>query len=248
MMPAPVAGVGGWNRFRQESVDGRKEAEATNSRLAAIVEWSDDAIMTDDIDGVITSWNEAAQRIFGYAAHEVIGERVTLLIPADREDEEAGVLERVRRGERVEPYDTVRRRKDGSLVEIFVTISPVRDADGRIVGTSKIARDVTDRKRAEEALRLLAHEVDHRSKNLLMLVQATVHFSKADTPEAIKRAIEGRIQALARVHTLLAQSRWGGRRSAQAGHGRASPLLPAGERRAPRSLVSNWFRNRNRRS
>ena len=75
------------------------------------------------------------------------------------------VLERVRRGERVEPYDTVRRRKDGSLVEIFVTISPARDADGRIVGTSKIARDVTDRKRAEEALRLLAHEVDHRSKN-----------------------------------------------------------------------------------
>jgi two-component sensor histidine kinase len=96
------------------------------------------------------------------------------------------------------------------LVDISVTISPLRDAAGKLVGTSKIARDITDRKQAEEAQRLLAHEVDHRSKNLLTLVQAAVHFSEADTPDAVKAAIEGRIQALANVHTLLAQSRWVG--------------------------------------
>jgi two-component sensor histidine kinase len=111
---------------------------------------------------------------------------------------------------RVETYDTVRQRKHGSLVEISVTISAVKDATGKIIGASKIARDISDRKRSEEALRFLAQEVDHRSKNLLTLVQAAVHFSQADTPDAIKAAIEGRIQALSRVHELLAQSRWAG--------------------------------------
>jgi PAS domain S-box-containing protein len=188
----------------------RKEAEATNSRLAAIVEYSDDAIVTKDLSGIITSWNEGAQRIFGYAAEETIGKPITLLIPADRQDEETKILERIRRGERVETFDTVRQRKHGSLVEISVTISPVKDATGKIVGTSKIARDITDRKRAEETLRHLAQEVDHRSKNLLALVQATVHFSQADTPDAIKAAIEGRIRALSYVHELLAKSRWAG--------------------------------------
>jgi PAS domain S-box-containing protein len=191
-------------------ITSRKKAEATNTRLAAIVESSDDAILTNDVDGIITSWNGAAQRIFGYAADEIIGKPTTLLMPADRRDEEARILERVRRGERVQPYDTVRQRKDGSLVDIFVTISALRDAAGKITGASKIARDITNRKQAEEAQRLLAHEVDHRSKNLLTLVQAAVHFSEADTSGAIKTAIEGRIQALANVHTLLAQSHWAG--------------------------------------
>jgi PAS domain S-box-containing protein len=191
-------------------ITAHKKAEATNSRLATVVESSDDAIVTSDINGMITSWNGAAQRIFGYAADEVIGKPITLLIPADRQNEETCILERIRRGERIHTYDTVRQRKYGSLVDISVTISPLRDAAGKMVGTSKIARDITDRKQAEEAQRLLAHEVDHRSKNLLTLVQAAVHFSEADTPDAIKAAIEGRIQALANVHTLLAQSRWVG--------------------------------------
>jgi PAS domain S-box-containing protein len=191
-------------------ITARKAAEATTFRLAAIVESSDDAIVTEDINGIITSWNGGAQRIFGYAAEEVIGNPATLLIPADRQNEESKILERIRRGQRVETYDTVRRRKHGSFVEISVTISPLRNAPGKIVGASRIARDITDRKRAEESLRFLAHEVDHRSKNLLSLVQATVHFSEADTPDAIKAAIGGRIQALANVHTLLAQSRWSG--------------------------------------
>jgi PAS domain S-box-containing protein len=191
-------------------ITSRKKAEATNTRLAAIVESSDDAILTNDVNGIITSWNGAAQRIFGYAADEIIGKPITLLVPADRRDEEASILERVKRGERVQPYDTVRKRKGGGLVDIFVTISALRDAAGKITGASKIARDITNRKQAEEAQRLLAHEVDHRSKNLLTLVQAAVHFSEADTSGAIKTAIEGRIQALANVHTLLAQSHWAG--------------------------------------
>ena len=187
-----------------------KKAEASNSRLAAIVEFSDDAIVAKDINGIITSWNGGAQRIFGYTAEEVIGKPITLLIPSDRQHEEVNILEHIRRGERIEPYDTVRQRKDRSLVEVSVAISLLRNAVGEVVGASKIARDITDRKRAEEAMRLLAHEVDHRAKNLLALVQAIVHFSKADTPDKTKTAIEGRIQALSNVHTLLAQSRWAG--------------------------------------
>jgi PAS domain S-box-containing protein len=191
-------------------VTGLRQAEESNSRLAAIVEWSDDAIVTEDIDGIITSWNGGAQRMFGYAPDEIIGKPITLLIPENRLNDERNSLARVKRGERIEPYDTVRQRKDGSLTEISVTISPLRDAAGITIGASRIARDITDRKQAEETLRLLAHEVDHRSKNLLSLVQATVHFSKADTAEEIKMAIEGRIHALSNVHNLLAQSRWTG--------------------------------------
>jgi PAS domain S-box-containing protein len=213
-------------------ITSRKKAEATNTRLAAIVESSDDAILTNDIDGIITSWNGAAQRIFGYAAEEIIGKPITLLIPADRQHEEAGILERVKRGERIQPYDTVRQRKSGSLVDIFVTISALRDAAGKIAGVSKIARDITDRKKAEEAQRLLAHEVDHRSKNLLTLVQAAVHFSEAETPDAIKAAIEGRIQALANVHTLLAQSRWAGVNLRSIVRDELYPYCPLGNSRA----------------
>jgi PAS domain S-box-containing protein len=213
-------------------VTARKEAEGTNSRLAAIVESSDDAIVTIDLNGVINSWNSGAQRIFGYAAEEIVGKPITLLIPADRHDEEVNILERIRRKERGETYDTVRRRKHGSLVEISVTISPVKDAAGKIIGASKIARDVTDRNRAEEALRLLAHEVDHRSKNLLMLVQATVQFSQADTPDAIKAAIQGRLQALSNVHELLAQSRWAGANLRILVTEELAPYCPQGAARA----------------
>ncbi|HTV29043.1 MAG TPA: PAS domain S-box protein [Xanthobacteraceae bacterium] len=213
-------------------VTARKEAEASNSRLAAIVEYSDDAIVMTDLSGNITDWNNGAQRIFGYSGEEIIGNPITLLVPADRQNEEANILERIRRGERVETYDTTRQRKDGSLVEISVTISPVKDATGKIVGASKIARDITGRKQADEVQRFLAQEVDHRSKNLLALVQATVHFSQADTPEAIKTAIEGRINALANVHGLLAQTRWVGADLRSLVMEELSPYCPQGAERA----------------
>jgi PAS domain S-box-containing protein len=127
-------------------------AEKARQQLVSIVESSDDAIVSKDLNGIIMSWNRGAERLFGYAAEEVVGKSITIVIPHDRQDEEETILERIRRGERIDHYDTVRRRKDGSLVNISLTVSPVKDAQGRILGASKIARDITERKRAEESL------------------------------------------------------------------------------------------------
>ena len=143
-------------------------------------------------------------------AEEIIGQPITILIPPDRQDEERSIIERIRRGERIDHYETIRRRKDGSLVPISLTVSPVKNGDGKIIGASKIARDISERKQKEEHIALLSREIDHRSKNLLALVQATVHLAQGDTPDALKKAIAGRIQALANVHAMLAQSHWAG--------------------------------------
>jgi PAS domain S-box-containing protein len=121
--------------------------------LANIVEYSEDAIVSKDLDGIITSWNEGAERIFGYHAEEVIGRPVTILIPPDRIDEEPGILQRIRHGERVEPYHTIRRRKDGSFVDVSLQVSPIRDENGKVIGASKIARDISEQQRAQERLR-----------------------------------------------------------------------------------------------
>jgi PAS domain S-box-containing protein len=131
----------------------RKESERTTGLLAAIVESSDDAIVSKSLDGTIRSWNKSAKRIFGYTAEEAVGQHITIIIPPDRRQEEATILERLKRDERVDHFETLRVRKDGTAVDISLTISPVKDANGRIVGASKVARDVTDRKRAEQALR-----------------------------------------------------------------------------------------------
>jgi two-component system, chemotaxis family, CheB/CheR fusion protein len=131
----------------------RKQAEAAQARLAAIVESSDDAIVSKDLNGIITSWNRGAEQLFGYTPDEAIGQVVTLLIPPDRLDEETAILERVRRAETVDHYDTVRRRKDGTLFDASITVSPIRDNQGKVVGASKIARNITERRRGEEALR-----------------------------------------------------------------------------------------------
>ena len=185
-------------------------AEEIAQEFASIVECCDDAVLSKDLNGIIKTWNKGAERLFGYTAEETIGRPVTMLIPADRQNEEPGILERLRRGERIDHYETVRRRKDGSLIDISLTVSPVKNGAGRTIGASKIARDITERKRAQEHIALLAREVDHRSKNLLALVQATVHLTNGDTAQELKAAIEGRIQALANAHSLLSQSRWAG--------------------------------------
>jgi two-component system sensor histidine kinase UhpB len=127
------------------------------ARLAAIVDSSDDAIVGKTLDGVITSWNRGAENLFGYSAEEAIGQHIFLIIPDDRRSEEEEVLARLRRGERVDHFETVRRTKDGREVRISLTVSPIRDERGRLVGLSKVARDITERARAEEALRE-AHE------------------------------------------------------------------------------------------
>jgi two-component system CheB/CheR fusion protein len=130
----------------------RKQAEETRARLAAIVESTDDAMISKTLDGTITTWNKAAERLFGYTAEEAIGKNITIIIPRDRVAEEAIILDRLRRGERVEQFETIRRRKDGTMVDVSLTISPVKDSSGRVVAASKAARDVTEKKAAEKAL------------------------------------------------------------------------------------------------
>jgi PAS domain S-box-containing protein len=138
----------------------RKQAEEASSRLSAIVDSSDDAIVSKTLDGVITSWNAAAERVFGYTAAEAVGQNITLIIPEDRRGEEAEVLARLRLGRKLDHFETIRRTKDGRQVDISLTVSPVRDVDGRIIGASKIARDITDRKRSENTRAQLAAIVD----------------------------------------------------------------------------------------
>lgn len=130
----------------------RKENERALSHYAALVESSDDAIVGKTLDGYITSWNRGAESVFGYARDEVVGRHISILIPSDRRDEEPAILEKIRHGESVDHYETVRRRKDGRMIDISVTVSPIRDAEGRIVGASKVARDITERKRLEKEI------------------------------------------------------------------------------------------------
>jgi PAS domain S-box-containing protein len=188
----------------------QQRAEQASHRLAAIVETSDDAIISKDLNGVIATWNKGAERLFGYLEQEAVGKPITMLIPDQHRDEETRILERIRGGERIDHFETMRRRKDGSMVSISLTVSPITDGLGRIVGASKIARDITEQKRREELINLLAREADHRTKNLLALAQATVHLTNGETAAELKSAIEGRLGALANAHTLLAQSRWAG--------------------------------------
>ena len=131
----------------------RKQGERTTSLLAAIVDYSDDAILSKKLDGTITSWNQSAERLFGYHAQEAIGHHITLIVPWERRSEEEDILRRLAKGDRVEHFETVRRRKDGTYLDVSLTISPIRDAAGRVIGASNVARDVSDRKRIEVALR-----------------------------------------------------------------------------------------------
>jgi PAS domain S-box-containing protein len=147
------------------------------------VESSDDVIISKNLDGIIISWNKGAERVFGYPSEEAIGQPITIVIPEDRHDEERQILTRIRRGERIDRYETVRRRKDGSLIAVSLTVSPVRDAEGKIVGASKIARDITEQKRSQEHIATLAREAEHRCKNVLATVQAAVHLPRQILPK-----------------------------------------------------------------
>lgn len=145
----------------KQLLTGHQQALEARFRLAAIVESSDDAIISKTLDGIIVSWNAGAERIFGYKAEEVIGQPIVLLVPNERLDEEPKILERLKRGERIEHFETIRKRRDGTLIHLSLTISPVRDDAGNIIGASKIARDISDRQRVEEALR--QKEAQYRS-------------------------------------------------------------------------------------
>jgi len=153
----------------------RRTAEEAKYRLAAIVEGSDDAIISKTLDGVVTSWNGTAERMFGYTAEEAIGKSITLIIPEERLPEERGILSRVLRGERLDHFETQRRRKDGSLIDISLTVSPVKEAGGRIIGASKIARDITDQKKSREEIARMTAVLEERVRERTRSLQETVH-------------------------------------------------------------------------
>jgi two-component system, chemotaxis family, CheB/CheR fusion protein len=209
-----------------------QRAELAARRLAAIVESSDDAIVSKDLNGIIETWNKGAERLFGYGAEEVIGKSITIIIPPERQHEEVSILDRIRRGEPIDHFETQRCRKDGSLVDISLTISPVTDETGKVVGASKIARDITEQKRREQQISLLAREADHRTNNLLAVAQATVHLTHAESAPDLKKAIEGRLRALANAHGMLARSRWAGADLHQLVAMELSPYFRDGDPRA----------------
>jgi PAS domain S-box-containing protein len=159
-----------------QDITERKQAEQARAHLAAIVESSDDAIISKNLQGIIRSWNKGAEKIFGYTAAEAIGKSVTILIPEPHIDEEPRILERIRGGETIDHYETVRRRKDGTLIDISLTVSPMRDEDGTIIGASKIARDITERKRAEETLR----QSEERYRSLTSILTSVIWTTDAE--------------------------------------------------------------------
>src|ERR1700685_2941932 len=154
----------------------RKQAERSTSLLAAIVDCSDDAILSKKLDGTITSWNQSAEGLFGYKADEAVGQHITLIVPWERRSEEEDILRRLARGERVDHFETVRRRKDGTYLDVSLTISPIRDAAGRIIGASNVARDVSERKRIEGALR----ESEERFRAIVETTPECVKLVSAD--------------------------------------------------------------------
>jgi len=164
----------------------QKRAEETRLRLAAIVESSEDAIIGKDLQGTITSWNRGAETLYGYTAEEIVGRPVSVLMPPDHQDDFPHIMERLRRGERIEHYETVRICKDGRRVDVALTVSPIRTADGTVQGASKIARDITPRKRAEAALR-------RQTERLSLLWEAAAVMLTADDPDAMLRKVHGMI-------------------------------------------------------
>ena len=176
--------VGGINMLLE--ITERKEAERVTRLLASIVDSSDDAIVSKKLDGTITSWNKGAERLFGYTADEAIGKHITLIVPWERRSEEEDILRRLGRGERVDHFETVRRRKDGTYLDVSLTISPIRDAAGRVIGASKVARDVSERKRIQEALR----ESEERFRALVNASSDVVYRMSADWSEM--RELDGR--------------------------------------------------------
>ena len=185
----------------------RKQAEFKSSRLASIVACSDDAIISKTLDGRITSWNSGATHIFGYEPAEMIGEFIKRIIPPELHPDEDEILAKLRRGERIDHFETVRVAKDGRRIDVSLTVSPLRNKAGQLIGASKVARDISERKRKEEMQRLLFHELNHRVKNMLTVIQAIASQSlrKAASPEEFVASFSGRIQTLARTHDLLVQ-------------------------------------------
>ncbi|WP_027029939.1 PAS domain S-box protein [Mesorhizobium loti] len=183
-----------------------------DGRLAAIVDSSFDAIISKDLNSIVMSWNLAAERMFGYSAEEAVGQSILMLIPDHLKSEETEIIGRVRNGERVASYETIRQRKDGTLISVSLTVSPIKNAHGEIVGASKIARDISAAKESERRIRLLMREVNHRVKNQFAVILSMVRETskRSSDPREFEELIRARIMALSRSHDLLVTSEWAG--------------------------------------
>jgi PAS domain S-box-containing protein len=190
------------NKFPDQSR--HKSDEYLERWLAAIVESSDEAIVSKDLDGIIATWNRGAENLFGYTAGQVVGKSVTLLTPPGHHDEEPEILDRIKRGESIAAYETVRQHKDGTLIDISLKASPIKMASGEVVGASTIIRDIGERKRAREAQELLLREMSHRITNILAVANGLVALSARTTsdPMTMAKAIQERLTAFTRAHEL----------------------------------------------
>jgi PAS domain S-box-containing protein len=198
-------------------ISDRKQNEQAAQRLAAIVESSSDAIISKDLNGIITTWNHGAMRLFGYAASEIVGEPITVLIPPEHRHEEQLILGRLCCGQPIEHYETVRRHKDGSLIDISLTVSPIKDARGIIIGASKIARGISDRKDREQRIRealqeknVLLSEIHHRVKNNLQIVHGLLALQNERIKDPLVLSMlrdgQNRIRSMALIHQTLYES------------------------------------------
>jgi PAS domain S-box-containing protein len=194
----------------------RQRAEAALGRVAAIVGSSDDAILSKTIDGVITHWNTGAERLYGYPAEEAIGQPVSLIMPPEFPDELSQVLSQIRQGKRVHHYETVRMRKDGRRIEVSVTVSPVQDRAGRIVGASSIARDITERREVEAARReqdtirsvsSLAVAAAHEINNILSVLLGQLELLVKDVPASGRRRIDECLASTRQIHEIVGHLR-----------------------------------------
>jgi two-component system sensor kinase FixL len=194
----------------------RLAEQQLRSLLASIVETSDDAIVSKNLAGVITSWNRGAERVFGYSAGEVVGQPITIVIPEDRQSEEREILTRVGRGERIDHYETVRQRKDGSLIVVSLTVSPVKSAEGKIVGASKIARDITEQRRGQEQIATLAreatvgqlsasiaHEIRQPLAGILASAQAALRWLEKANVEEVRENLNGIVSDGQRANDII---------------------------------------------
>lgn len=186
--------------------------ESLQQHLAAIVEGSDDAIVTKNLESIILSWNRGAERLFGYTAEEAVGQPITIIFPDDRLDEEVGFIARLRRGERIHHFETVRKRKDGLLVPVSLTVSPVRDENGRVVGASKIARDITLQQQIAEQQKLLLAEMRHRVGNSFAVASGLLSITaqQTDSVKELVQMMRHKLNGLATVHSMAVGHPTGG--------------------------------------
>ncbi|MEH3036106.1 MAG: PAS domain S-box protein [Sphingomonas adhaesiva] len=191
-------------RSKAREAVSRRDAFEAGAWLAAIVEDSDDAILSKTLGGTIITWNAGAERLFGYTAYEAIGRPITLIIPEDRLHEEEAIIRRIRAAERVGLFETVRRHKDGYPVNVALTVSPVKNEAGDVLGASKIARDISAAKQAAARQDLIIREMNHRIKNLFTLTSSLVALSARGTSDAgeLARDLTARLQSLSRAQAL----------------------------------------------